>query len=93
LLWDLGPDVTVTKLTRLLRKCFRMLDQAEWFQMELQTRKHKAGEELQSLYNDICHLMSLGYPGPLSDLMNVMYDEKGLAPSIYHGNLKVPDIG
>jgi len=30
-----------------------------------------SGKELQQLYNEICGLMSLAYPGPSSDLNNV----------------------
>ena len=72
LLWDLDMDDNLAKLTCLFRKHFQTTDQAEQFWMELQTWKHKASEELQSLYNDICCLMSLAYPGPSWDLMNVV---------------------
>ena len=37
---------------------------------ELQRRRQN--ESLQSLYNDICRLMSLAYPGPTSDVVNVV---------------------
>jgi len=61
-LWDLGPDVALAEFTHLLQKQFGTSDQAEQFQMELQTWRHRAGKELQSLYNGICRLMLLAYP-------------------------------
>ena len=72
LLWDLGPNVTLTELVRLLRKRFGTSNQAEHFCAELRTRKRRSGEQLQKLYNDICRLMLLAYPGPSSEIVNVV---------------------
>jgi len=46
LLWDLGANVMLAELDRLLYKCFGTADQAEHFQMELRTGKHKPDREL-----------------------------------------------
>jgi len=40
--------------------------------MELRTRRRRPGEDLQSLYNDICRLMSLAYPGPTTALIDMV---------------------
>jgi len=72
LLWDLGPQVTLADLIRLLRKRFGTMDQAEQYCNELQTRHRRDGEMVQELYNNICHLMSLVYPGPTTDLCNAV---------------------
>jgi len=72
LLWYLGPQVTLADFIRLLCKHFGTMDQAEQFCTELQTRHRRDGEMLQELYNNICHLMSLAYPGLTTDLCNVV---------------------
>ena len=72
LLWDLGSDVTLAELIRLLRNRFGTSGQAERFRAELRTRKRRPGGQLQKLYNDICRLMSLAYPGPCSETVNVV---------------------
>jgi len=72
LLWDLGSDVTLAELIRLLRNRFGTSNQVERFRAELRTRKRRPGEQLQKLYNDICRLMSLVYPGPSSEIVNVV---------------------
>ena len=35
-------------------------------------RRRRPGKDLQILYNDICRLMSFAYPGPTTDLVNVV---------------------
>jgi len=69
-LWDLSTQVTLEDLIRFLQKTFGTSDQAERFRTELRTRRRKSNESLQSLYNDICRLMSLAYPGPTLDVVN-----------------------
>jgi len=59
LLKDLYLDVTLAEFTCLLWKHCGTIDQEERFWTKLRTRRLKAGEELQSMYNDICHLISL----------------------------------
>jgi len=71
-LWNLSTQVTLEDLIRLLWKRFGSLDQAERFRTELHTRKRRPNETLQSFYNDICWLMSLAYPGPNSELVDVV---------------------
>ena len=72
LLWDIGPQFMLAHRIWFLRKRFGTTDKAERFCSELQSRRQKEGETLQRLYNDFCHLMSLAYPGPTTDLCNVV---------------------
>ena len=65
-------QVTLGDLVRLLRKRFGSSDQAERFRTELHMRRRRPNETLQSLYKDICRLMSLAYPGPNSELVDVI---------------------
>jgi len=69
LLWDFGPDLTLSELIHLLRQHFCTVNQTDWFQTEL---KWKPGKEQQQLYNEVCRLMSLAYPGPSSDLSHLV---------------------
>jgi len=53
-------------------KRFGSSDQADRFRAELRTQKRWPNETLQSLYNDICRLMSLAYLGPNLELIDVV---------------------
>ena len=70
ILWDTGTQTTADEVMRLLRNRFASINQAERFCAELRARKRKPGESLQKLYQDICRLMFLAYPGPTSELSN-----------------------
>ena len=59
-------------LVQLLHKHFGTSEQAKCFRTERRTHRRKPREDLQSLYDDICRLMSLTYPGPTTDLVNVV---------------------
>ena len=72
ILWDAGPRPTVQETIRLLRNRFGNVNQAERFRADLRARKRKPGESLQQLYQDVCRLMSLAYPGPTSELSNIV---------------------
>ena len=72
LLWDLDRNATVEQIRKLLRCRFGNDHQAERFRAELRTRKRKDGETLQFLYQDICRLMALAYPGPTSALSEIV---------------------
>jgi hypothetical protein len=72
LLWDLDRDASILHIKKLLRCRFGSDNQAERFRAELRSRKRKAGESLQSLYQDVCRLMALAYPGPTSDLSEIV---------------------
>jgi len=62
----------LAELTCLLCQRFSMVNQAERFWTELRNWRRKPGEELQQLYNKVCHLMSLAYPRPSSDLSHLI---------------------
>jgi len=51
---------------------FGSINQAERFRAELRSRKRLPGESLQQLYQDICRLMALSYPGPSSELSDIV---------------------
>jgi len=75
MLWDLPTDTSHTTLQRLvvmLKQRFGSVDQAERFRAELKARRRRVGEDLQSLYSDVRRLMSLAYPGPNTELMDVV---------------------
>ena len=64
ILWDTGTQTSAEVIMRMLRARFGNENQAERFRAELRARRRKKGESLQSLYNDICRLLVLAYPGP-----------------------------
>ena len=72
ILWDAGKTTTVEEIIRLLRARFGNENQAERFRAELRSRRRQKGESLQKLYQDICRLMSLAYPGPSSTLSDIV---------------------
>jgi len=72
ILWDTEACSTVEGTIQLLRNWFGNVNQQERFCAELKSRKRKPGESLQELYQDVCGLMSLAYPGPTSDLSNIV---------------------
>jgi len=72
ILWDAEARSTVEGTIQLLRNRFGNVNQAERFCAELKARKRRPGESLQELYQDVCRLMSLAYPGPTSDLSNIV---------------------
>jgi len=72
ILWDTEACSTVKGTIQLLRNRFGNVNQAERFRAKLKARKRKPGESPQELYQDVCRLMSLAYPGPTSDLSNIV---------------------
>ena len=72
ILWDLEDNTTVEEVIRLLKNRFGVINQAERFRAELRSRKRKPDESLQRLYQDISRLMTLAYPGPTSELSNIV---------------------
>ena len=72
ILWDLDRAATVEQIQRLLPCRFGNDNQAERFRAELRIRRRKRGESLQTLYQDICRLMTLAYPGPTSSLSEIV---------------------
>ena len=71
-LWSTDEYSTVDQLIRLLRNRFGNENQAERFRAELRCRRRRRGESLQSLYQDICRLMTLAYPSPPSALSDIV---------------------
>ena len=64
ILWDAGVQTSASDVIRLLRARFGNENQAERFRAELRARRRRKDESLQSLYNDVCRLLALAYPGP-----------------------------
>jgi len=67
-LWDATACNSAETLIQLLRHRFGNQNQTERFRAELKTRRRRQGETLQQLYQDICRLMSLAYPGQSNEL-------------------------
>ena len=63
-LWDAGQQSSAEAIIRRLRARFGNENQAERFRAELRARRRKKGESLQVVYNDVCRLLALAYPGP-----------------------------
>ena len=61
-LWDLNPGANTATVIALLRTRFGHEMHAERFRAELQARRCKPGESLQSLYLDISRMSSLAHP-------------------------------
>jgi len=72
ILWDAGTTNSVRSVIRLLRARYGSEGQAERFRAELTARRRRPGESLQSLYQDICRLVALAYPGPVSSLLGIV---------------------
>jgi len=58
-LWELGPDVMVSQLIKLLKNRFGTQDQTECYRLELKARKRRKNESLQSLYQGCKRDLSL----------------------------------
>lgn len=71
-LWDADNCRTVQALIQLLRSRFGSQNQNERFRAELKSRRRKPGESLQKLHQDVCRLMALAYPGPSSELSDII---------------------
>jgi len=69
-LWDAGPQATVTDVIGLLRTRFGNELQAERFKAELKVRRRRTGESLQQLYQDISKLVALAHPNEGPALVN-----------------------
>lgn len=72
ILWDRNFLPTLEELQQLLRSRFGNVNQTERYRTELRTRRRREGETLQELYNEICRLMTLAFPGPSSEAMSIM---------------------
>ena len=59
-------------VVELLKNRFNTENQREQFRVELRTRRRRSGEDLQTLDQDIVHLMSLAYPYERSETAEVV---------------------
>ena len=71
-LWQLTADATEVDVVKLLRNRFGNVNQTERFRAELQSRRRKKGESVQSVYNDIRRLLALSFPGHSGELCEVI---------------------
>ena len=72
LLWQLRDNCTEDELLILLKARFGTADMIERFRYELRQRKRRPGETIQSVYNDVCRLVSLSYPGETGELSRLV---------------------
>ena len=71
-LWQLCKDATEADLVKLLCNRWGTQNQAERFRAELASRRCRPGELAQSVYNDICRLLSLSFPGETGSVVEVL---------------------
>ena len=62
-LWELPKGATTADLTRLLQVRFGTDQQTASFRAKLRARRREPGESLQTLYQEMSHLLQLAYPG------------------------------
>src|SRR6267154_466380 len=55
-----------------LQKCFGVEGHTAQFRTMLKSRRRQTGESLRTLYQDICRLVMLAYPGPQNDLRDLL---------------------
>jgi hypothetical protein len=63
---------SVDRILELLETRFGTGNRCEIYRLELKNRRRAPGEKLQVLYQDICRLMSLAYPDPNIDLVDLL---------------------
>ena len=61
-------DYSYQSLREELQKCFGNTGQATQYRIMLRLRRRQDNEGLQSLYQDVCRLLTLAYPGPRTKL-------------------------
>lgn len=71
-LWDTGALATCDEVIKLLRARFGNEQQAERFRAELRARRRKTNESLQTLYQDVCRLLALAYPGQMNPVVTLV---------------------
>ena len=83
-----GEEVNYSykSLREELQKCFGNTGQATQFRIMLRSRRRQANESLQSLYQDVCRLLTLAYPGPRTKLSD------DLSVDAFTDSLNDPDL-
>ena len=71
-LWQLTDDSTEADVVRLLKNRFGSDHQTERYRLELQGRRRKNGESIQSVYNDVRRLLALSFPGHSGNLCEIL---------------------
>ena len=79
LLWSRSERDTSDDVVKLLRTRFGSENQAERFRTELQVRKGRKGESLQSLYQDVSRLMVLAYRRIANEMCDIVARDAFLA--------------
>ena len=67
-----GAELGYLGLREELQKCFGVEGHTAQFRTMLKTRRRHPGESLRSLYQDICRLLMLAYPGPQNELRDLL---------------------
>ena len=73
MLWELPNNCTATELIALMRNRYGSQDMIEKFRYELKTRRRRKNETIQSLFQDVCRLLALSYPGETSSLSQTIF--------------------
>jgi FtsZ-interacting cell division protein YlmF len=72
ILWTARKQTSVVEVIKILKNCFGNANQAERFRAELRAIKRRHEESLQSLYQDVCRLMSLVYAGQSNEMSDIV---------------------
>ena len=71
-LWQLNDTSTEDDVVTLLKNRFGSEHQTERYRLELQGRRRKPGETIQSVYNDVRRLLALSFPGETGQLCELL---------------------
>jgi len=63
-----GATLGYIELREELQKCFGVEGHTAQYRAMLKARKRQPGESLRALYQDVCKLLMLSYPGPQNEL-------------------------
>ena len=86
LLGGQGPTISYRGLREELQKCFGVEGHTARYCSLLKARRRQPNESLQALYQDLCHLTMLAYPGPSCELKDQ------LAVESFVDSLDDPDL-
>src|SRR6478735_712433 len=83
-----GAALSYNGLREELKKCFGVEGHMPQYRSMLKARRRQPGESLRSLYQDMCRLMMLAYPGPQSELRDQLAVE-AFVDSLDEAELKI----
>jgi len=67
-----GLAIGYLELREELQKCFGIEGHTAQYRTMLKTRRRQPGESLRALYQDVCRILMLAYPGPQNELRDLL---------------------